>query len=97
MSVNQLRVDQPRPEIAGSEAVKAQVRYGAGRIHGQGRGEDRAAIACRSVGVLVRVVQLRQRRENSPVGWDVAGTGYVPMQDEQLVAKDRDFHVFGVW
>ena len=41
--------------------------------------------------------QLRQCRENSPVGWAVAGTGHVPMQDQQLVAKDRDFHVFGVW
>ena len=41
--------------------------------------------------------QLRQRSEDNPVGWDVARTGHLPTQYQQLVAKDRDLHVLGVW
>jgi hypothetical protein len=49
--------------------------------------EDRPAIAGE---------QLRQRREDHPVGRDVAGTGHLPTQDQQLMAKGRDLHVLGV-
>jgi hypothetical protein len=41
--------------------------------------------------------QLRQRREDNPVGWGVVGTGHLPTRYQQLVAQDRDLHVFGVW
>jgi hypothetical protein len=40
--------------------------------------------------------QLRQRRENDPVGRGGAGTWDLPTQDQQLVAKDCDLHVLGV-
>src|SRR5438477_498568 len=40
---------------------------------------------------------LRQRREHRAVSRGVAGTGHLPTQDQQLMAKDCDLHVLGVW